>query len=190
VDQEAAAAKDFPVLHTERLTLRPPQADDLAAIVELAGAREVAATTLRIPHPYTEADGRSFLAACQEAQAQGERAMFAICRGAELIGMISLEVKPAHAHAELGYWIGVPYWGHGYCTEAARAVVKFGFETLKLHRIYAGHFAGNPASMRVLEKLGMRYEGCARGHVQKWGKFLDVENYALLAEDYQRRRNP
>jgi len=182
-----AEIKSSLVLQTERLLLRLPEDSDLAAIVKLAGAREVAATTLRIPHPYTEADGREFLMACREGQASGDRVIFAICRSAELIGMVGLEIKPKHSHAELGYWIGVPYWGQGYCTEAARAVLQFGFETLKLHRIYAGYFKGNTPSRRVLEKLGMQDEGCAREHVEKWGKFLDVENYALLAEDYWRQ---
>lgn len=188
--RRAAETMSLPVLETARLLLRAPADRDIPALVKLAGAREVAATTLRIPHPYTEADAGEFLLACREGRARGERILFAICRGEDMIGMVGLEIQPKHSHAELGYWIGVPYWGKGYCTEAARAVLEFGFGTLKLHRIYAGHFRGNDASRRVLDKLGMQHEGCAREHVEKWGKFLDVENYALLAEDYRRQAKP
>jgi RimJ/RimL family protein N-acetyltransferase len=98
---------------------------------------------------------------------------------------VGLHIEAAHARAELGFWIGVPYWGRGYATEAARAVVKYAFETRKLHRIYASHFRDNLASKRVLLKLGMRYEGRARHHIQKWGRFIDLENYGLLAEEHR-----
>jgi len=94
-----------------------------------------------------------------------------------------VRIEPDHRRAELGYWVGVPYWGNGYATEAARAVVKYGFGTLGLHRIFASHFANNPASARVLRKIGMRYEGRLRGHVLKWGEFLDLEMYGMLASD-------
>ena len=92
----------------------------------------------------------------------------------------------AHRRAELGYWLGVPFWGKDYVTEAARAAVAFGFETLGLNRIYAHHFAGNTASGRVLEKIGMRHEGRSRQHIQKWDQFVDIENYGVLAEEFRR----
>jgi RimJ/RimL family protein N-acetyltransferase len=98
---------------------------------------------------------------------------------------VGLHIAEAHRRAELGYWIGVPFWGRGYATEAARAAVAFGFETLRLNRIYAHYFAGNTASQRVLEKIGMRHEGRSRQHIQKWDHFVDLENYALLAEDFR-----
>ena len=92
-------------------------------------------------------------------------------------------IEPDHRHAELGYWIGVPFWKSGYATEAARAVVNHGFNTLGLHRIFATHFRDNLASARVLTKIGMRHEGCQRAHILKWGEFLDVEMYGMLASD-------
>lgn len=173
-------------LRTERLLLRSFRRSDIPQIVRLAGAREVAATTLRIPHPYTESDADCFLSAFEAECRRGRAAVFAITLndGAELCGSVGLHIEAAHARAELGFWIGVPYWGRGYATEAARAVVKYGFETLKLHRIYASHFKDNLASRRVLLKLGMRSEGCARHHIEKWGQFIDLENYGLLATEY------
>ena len=86
--------------------------------------------------------------------------------------------------AELGYWIGKPYWNSGYATEASRAVLKYGFEVLGLNRIHASHFRRNPASGRIMEKIGMKYEGCLRQHFKKWGKFEDLETYGILRSEY------
>jgi ribosomal-protein-alanine N-acetyltransferase len=177
-------------LRTARLLLRSFDDEDVPALVRLAGAREVAATTLQIPHPYTELDARNFLAQAADDHAAGGAVIFAISilSSGELCGAIGLHLARAHGRAELGYWMGVPFWGKGYATEAASAAVAFGFDTLRLHRIFAHHFTGNIASQRVLEKIGMRHEGRFPQHIQKWDQFIDVENYGLLAEEYRRSR--
>ena len=174
-------------LRTARLLLRSFEAADIPAIVRLAGAKQIAATTLMIPHPYAEDDARTFLAKANEDFTEGLSAIFAISilPKRELCGAVGLHIAALHMRAELGYWIGVPFWGKGYATEAAGAAIAFGFETLRLHRIYAHHFSENTASQRVLEKIGMRHEGRSRHHVQKWDRFIDVENYGLLAEEFQ-----
>jgi ribosomal-protein-alanine N-acetyltransferase len=174
-------------LRTARLILRPFEREDVPAIVRLAGANEIAATTLNIPHPYAEDEARSFLGKANEDFLAGRSVVFAISISPtrELCGAVGLHIADAHRHAELGYWIGVPFWGRGFATEAATAAVAFGFVTLGLHRIYAHHFAGNTASQRVLEKIGMRQEGRSRQHIQKWGRFIDIENYGLLAEEFR-----
>ena len=173
-------------LRTARLLLRSFEREDVPAIVRLAGANEIAATTLNIPHPYAEDDARSFLAKANEDYRAGRSVTFAISisPGRELCGAVGLSIADSHRRAELGYWVGVPFWGRGFATEAAIAAVAFGIETLRLHRIYAHHFAGNTASQRVLEKIGMRHEGRSRQHIQKWEKFMDLENYGLLAEAF------
>ena len=102
-----------------------------------------------------------------------------------LCGSTGLGIDAENANAELGYWIGLPYWGKGYCTEAVQAVVQYGFEVIGLHRIQASHFSDNPASGRVMQKIGMSYEGCRRQHVLKWGKFEDLELYGILKSDWQ-----
>jgi ribosomal-protein-alanine N-acetyltransferase len=175
----------FTSLLTERLTLRPYVPSDVPALVPLIGAREVAATTLRIPHPYTESDGREFIARTEEDLLSGSELRMAIIlrQNDALCGGVGLRIDADHRRAELGYWIGVPYWGNGYATEAAAALVKYGFSTLGLHRIFASHVTKNTASARVLRKIGMRYEGCHRGHILKWGEFLDLEMYGMLASD-------
>jgi ribosomal-protein-alanine N-acetyltransferase len=178
------APEDLWTLH---LLLRSFDPSDIPALVLLAGAREIAATTINIPHPYADGDAQSFLAHADDDFRAGRSVTFAvtISPGGELCGAVGLALTPAHERAELGYWIGVPYWGQGFATEAANAVMAFGFETLRLHRIHASHFAGNTASRRVLEKIGMRHEGPSRQHIRKWNRFIDVENYGLLASEHR-----
>ena len=172
----------LPVIETARLRLCAFVEADIAALVPLIGDRRVAATTLRIPHPYRDEHARYFLEHMQDERQRN----FAIrLRPGALIGGIGLRLEPEHAHAELGYWLGVPYWGRGYATEAAAAVLAFGFESLGLHRIYAEYFRHNPASGAVLRKLGMRHEGTRRQHVRKWDRWVDVELYALLRDEWR-----
>ena len=174
-------------IDTERLRLRPYTESDIPELVRLIGAREVAATTQRIPHPYTEESARDFLA---NTRNDGEIRLAVTLRSdGRLCGGIGLRPESEHQRAELGYWIGVPYWSNGYATEASRAMLRYGFETLKLHRIYASHFGGNSASRKVLLKLGMRHEGCMREHVCKWGEFIDLEMYAVLRTEWEKRKD-
>jgi len=171
-------------LKTARLILRPYSDADIGELLPLVGSREVAATTLRIAHPYTEQDARAFLQLAQ----QPDKIWLAITLrdDGRQIGGIGLRVEEPHRHAELGYWLGVPYWGKGYATEAAREMVRHGFEDLHLHRIFASHFKHNPASGRVLTKLGMRHEGCQREHLRKWDQYVDSELYGLLRQEWAR----
>ena len=175
----------LPTLETTRLRLRPYREDDIAELLPLIGTREVAATTLRIAHPYTEQDARDFLALAQEP---GKIWLAVALRSdGRQIGGIGLRVDDQHQHAELGYWLGAPYWGQGYATEAAREILRYGFRDLHLHRIYASHFAQNPASGRVLLRLGMRHEGCQREHLRKWNQFVDSELYGMLRQEWELR---
>jgi RimJ/RimL family protein N-acetyltransferase len=169
--------------------LRPFAASDAPAVQLLAGEREIAANTLSIPHPYLPGMAESWIATHETMRAEGKKVSFAITLAQErtLIGAIGLEIAAEHRRAELGYWIGKPYWGRGYATEAARAVVDYGFKSLGLQRIHAGHFSRNPASGRVLAKIGMRKEGTLRSHIEKWGTFVDVEFYGILRSDLDER---
>jgi [ribosomal protein S5]-alanine N-acetyltransferase len=180
---------EFDSLQTDRLTLRPFETSDVPALVPLIGAREVAATTLRIPHPYTEADGVAYITSARENRSRGDELRLAIVlrESNTLCGGIGLRIEAEHRRAELGYWIGVPYWNRGIATEAARALVTYGFESLKLNRIFAGYVSTNLASASVLKKIGMRYEGCQHSHSVKWGEFLDIELYGMLAADVRSR---
>ena len=163
--------------------MRPWKESDIPELVPLIGTREVAATTLRIPHPYEEKHAREFLAVI--AKENELRLAIRLRSDGRLCGGVGLHPVAQHKHAELGYWIGVPYWGNGYATEAARGVVQYGFEEIKLNRIFAHHFKHNPASGQVLRKIGMKYEGCMRQHVLKWGEFIDLELYSILREEWK-----
>lgn len=147
-----------PILTTARLLLRPFDPADARTVRQLAGERAIAGTTLAIPHPYPDGAAEQWIATHAPGYAAGTQATFAITLQAAdtLIGAIGLLVTPAHACAELGYWIAVPHWGRGFATAAARAILEFGFEKLRLHRIQANHLTRNPASGRVLAKLAMQ----------------------------------
>ena len=182
--------KPYPVLETKRLLLRGFAVEDAPEVRSLAGAREVARMTLDIPHPYERGAAEEWISTHRDDFESGEGLHFAIlARGAEaaestLVGAVGLEISARHRSAMLGYWIGVPYWGRGYCTEAADEVIRYGFEELGLRRIHSNHFASNPASGKVMQKLGMTYEGTRREHFEKWGRREDSVEYGLLAEEW------
>ena len=184
----ASAAKAPRPLKTRRLLLRALRLADAPWIRRLAGDRTVASTTLRIPHPYEKGMAEQWIRAQRERQRNGREIAFAIVLRSRnrLIGVIGLRLTARHARGELGYWIGKPYWNQGYATEAAAAVLGYGFETLGLNRICAYHFRRNPASGRVLKKLGMTYEGILRQHILKWGAFEDLAGYGILRSEYRK----
>lgn len=175
-----------PTLRTARLVLGEFTLGDAAEVQRLAGAREVADTTLAIPHPYELRHALSWIEQQQQETVDGPNLSFAVrlLSSGALIGSVGLrDIEPEHRQAELGFWIGRDWWGQGYAREAARAVLRFGFETLKLNRISAHHLVRNPASGRVLLAIGMQREGVLRQRVRKWGKYEDVVLYAVLRAD-------
>ena len=179
--------KQTPVLQSSRLILRLFEMGDAKDVQRLAGDRAIADTTLQIPHPYEDGVAEQWISTHQAKVEAGEMAIFAIIlqESRKLIGSIGLEIVHRFERAELGYWIGKPYWGNGFCTEAAKAVLEYGFSTLNLNRIHAHHFKRNPASGSVMEKLGMIHEGCARQHIKKWDNFEDIELYGILKSEWQ-----
>ncbi len=176
-----------PTLTTERLVLRPFTLADAPDVQRLAGAREVASPTQNIPHPYEDGMAEQWISTHAEAFANDQRVSFAITQREDgaLCGAIGLGINRPHQHAEMGYWLGLPYWNRGYTSEAARAVVRYGFEVLDLHRIFARHMTRNPASGRVMQKIGMAYEGTMRQHGLKWGAFEDLACYGLLRDEWR-----
>lgn len=140
--------------------------------------------TLNIPHPYEDGMAETWIATHGPAFNREEMVVFAIAPADHsLVGTISLRLEPRHRRAELGYWIGLPFWGRGYATEAGTAILAYGFGALALNRIHATHLVRNPASGRVMEKLGMQCEGIHRQHVWKDGQFEDLARYAILCTD-------
>lgn len=181
-----------PTLYTDCLILRPHTLDDAKELQRLIGDRAVADTMgSNIPYPYEDGMAEEWISHRQESFEKWQDVQYAITLrpGGDLIGGIGLRMDKPNENAELGYYIGKPYWNQGYCTEAARAVVRYGFETLALHRIFANHMTRNPASGRVMQKIGMKQEGHRRQHWKKWDKFEDVELYAILRSEWLKNNN-
>lgn len=176
-----------PTLTTPRLLLRPFTPADAPALITLAGDYEVARHTLNIPHPYDELEAQKWLALTQQHYAQGSSYPFAIelrATGA-LVGGCELVPEPRYGRAEAGYWLGRPYWGQGLATEAVAALLRFGFEELGLHKVYAIPYADNLASGRVLLKNNLVLEGRLAQHVRRDGRYFDILQYGLLRANYQ-----
>jgi ribosomal-protein-alanine N-acetyltransferase len=167
--------------------LRELALEDAGAVQRLAGAPEIARMTLLIPHPYKDGMAEEWISSLRPSYEAGEHVTFAVVLrgGGDLVGSIGMNLNARDNNGELGYWVGVPYWGCGYCTEAAREMVRFGFEVLGLHRIHANHFGSNPASGRVMQKIGMSHEGTRREHYKKWGEYEDRVEYGLLASEWR-----
>ncbi len=179
------ATNPLPTLTTPRLVLRPFEPDDAPRVHQLAGNVEVAATTLHIPHPYPDGLAAAWIASHAPAWAEDRRATFAITVDDVVIGAVSLEINRPHLRGELGYWIARDEWGKGYATEAAMALRDFGFDTVGLNRVQAHHMTRNPASGRVMAKLGMRFEGVHRQEILKGGRFEDVAVWAVCRDEWE-----
>jgi ribosomal-protein-alanine N-acetyltransferase len=176
----------FPLLETPRLHLRPFTLADVPRLVTLAGDYEVAKNTLNIPHPYHESDARRWVQVTQENYQQQVGYAFAIELKAtgEFIGGIGLTLERRFDRAEVGYWLGQPYWGQGLASEALAALLGFGFKKLGMNKIYATHLAENPASGRVMLKNGMVLEGELAQHTKRDGRYYDLWQYRLTRAEY------
>ena len=150
--------RERPDLATERLSLRRPNDGDVDAIVGIVGDWDVARRFGRLPHPYGAADARFFL----EHVVPNEWVWAVTLQGSDaLVGTIGFTPEEGADTAELGYWLSPAFWGQGITTEAARAVVSYGFERLSLPVLMSGYFEDNPASGQVLRKLGFVETGRA-----------------------------
>jgi len=177
---------EHPVLTTARLLLRPFDTGDVDDIVRLAGDFAIADTTLMIPHPYERVHAEQWLATHRPKFESGEQVTLAITDRStgQMIGAVGLSISARFDRAELGYWIGKPFWGKGYCTEASQAVVDWAFPNLNLNRIFAAHLKRNPASGRVMQKLGMTQEGEFRQHIKKWDRYENMVVYGILRSEW------
>lgn len=151
-------------LETERLVLRLPEMRDASDIQQYAGDFEVASKTLNIPHPYDYDMAEQWIQSIHERPDDAPQFTYAIIRREDnqLMGACGFSLTEQHLKAEIGYWIGRPYRGKGYATEATKSLIRFCFDDLNLNRVQASYFTDNPTSKRVMEKSGMRYEGTLR----------------------------
>lgn len=173
-----------PVIEARHLRLRPFIAGDAPEVQRLAGDRRVAEMTLAIPHPYPDGAATAWITTHPFGWLAGCEITYAIerRRDAALLGAIALlNVSAAHAHAEVGYWIGHEHWGQGHATEATRALLDFAENELGLTRFAGRCLARNPASARVLQKAGLRPEGCLVRHLEIGGVYEDVLLFGRVA---------
>jgi RimJ/RimL family protein N-acetyltransferase len=173
---ETLRERSIPVLETERLTLRPPRLEDAKAVASLANDRRIAENTLRIPHPYALDDAQAFLTA---ANATDEETVFLItARAGAVLGACGIATLDGETH-EIGYWLGVPFWGKGYATEAARALIDHAFGDLGYDVLHGGARVSNPASRRVLEKCGFQWTGVGLYRIRALRSSAPVDRFRL-----------
>lgn len=136
----------------------------------------------RFPYPYTLEDAQRWI---EHASGEEPKTHFAITVDGIAVGGIGLIFHEDiyHRSAEIGYWLGEPYWGHGLATEAVSGITAWAFENYDLARIYAGVLAWNPASARVLEKAGFQFEARLRQAVTKAGITMDELLYARVRNE-------
>ncbi len=177
---------NLPRLETERLVLRAPSEADIPAMPAVFSDRDIAAFTRSIPYPYTEADAAEAIARFERLRAAGDALTLLIdlSETSTLIGSIGFLNIKGRDEAEFGYVVGRPWWGRGYATEACSALLAYGFATLGFAELCAHAMTRNPASSRVLEKIGMRSVGVLPNQCEKDGEFFDAEGFTLTRDEW------
>ncbi len=178
----------LPTLTTHRLTLNQIGTADIPQIVSLANNLKVTQTTRTMPYPYFEKDAMAWIAMCDQGLSDGNKYIFAIRdkHTHDFMGGIGLTLDIANNRAELGYWIGEPFWNNGFTTEAVRPILKFGFETLQLNKIIAVYVDTNGASGKIMIKNGMVKEGELKQHDFKNGMYINLVLYRMLKTEYEK----
>ena len=177
---------------TVRLMLRAYTKEDADIIHPVLSRREIAETTIMIPHPYPKETVYSWIDFVQkniEKEYGFEFGIFDKSDPNKYIGNIGLiSISKQHNNAELTYFINPDLWNKGYATEACKWIIDFGFNNLALERIHGRCMSKNIASKRVLEKSGLTYEGTAKHEVLKWGQYEDVCKYGIIRSDWENRK--
>ena len=179
----------FPEIETNRLLLRKLSFEDIPKIIEYAGNKKVAEATLNIPHPYKEEDAIFWLNSANTGFKKKIQYTFAIRTkiNNEFIGGIGLKININFKRGVLGYWIAEPFWNKGFATESVGGILKFGFNKIKLNKIYATHFFENPASGRVMIKNGMIKEGELKDHTKKGDLLKSLIQYRLTNKEFENK---
>jgi RimJ/RimL family protein N-acetyltransferase len=164
----------IPVLETERLTLRAPRPEDARAIAHLVNDRRIAVNTARIPYPCGLKDAEQFIAAVNRRDGE---VCFVLTLDDTLIGACGID--PREDGPELGYWLGAPYWGRGFTTEAVRAVIDYAFGDLEHEMLQAGARVSNPASRRVLEKCAFQWTGVRLTRIRAINSAAPTDRFRL-----------
>ena len=177
-------------LETEHLILRPFAAEDAETVQGYVSLWEIARMTTRIAHPYPEGAAAAWIASHQGLRDAGQEHVFCLAlkeAPGQAVGAAGLH-GIGKGNLEIGYWLAPEQWGRGLATEAAKALVVFGFEKLGAEALNSGHFADNPASGRVLEKAGFAANGIARQWSEARQDFVDANRFLLTRETWERAR--
>lgn len=165
----------IPVLETERLILRAPRLEDAKVVAFLANDKRIAENTRRIPHPYTRADANDFITAVNVPG--GEVAFLITLHDETIIGACGIATQDGMP--DVGYWLGVKYWGKGYATESVRALIDFGFTELCHEALQAGARVTNPASRRILQKCGFQWTGVGLCRIRALASSAPIDRFRL-----------
>ena len=167
---------------TKRLVLRMFRESDAETVAELCNSYNIYKNTLYLPYPYSKECALSWIENHLDNFNSNKSYEFAITdkETGQLYGAIALSNNQHFNNGEIAYWIGEKFWGNGYATEASKAILEFAFTEKKYHRVFARHFASNPASGRVIEKLGMVKEGVLIDHGMKEERYEDLVFYGIL----------
>ena len=176
---------------TDRLLLRLFQPSDADAVAGLCNNYNIYNNTLYLPYPYAASDALSWIAHHLENFESDKSYEFAITDKANgaIYGAIALSSNRTFQHGEMAYWIGEEFWGRGIATEAAEAILHFAFGEKHYHKVFARYFASNPASGKVMQKLGMIREGIFMDHVKKDGRYEDLLYYGMINPESARSRS-
>jgi len=167
-----------------RIILRTLRMSDAEDIYEYCKDREVSRYTQNMPYPYKRKYAAEFIKICEKNWKQKTGYTYGIEYNGKIIGNVGLAIKPGKI-AEMGYSLSREYWGKGIMTEASKLMLREAFKRLKLHKIYATHHPKNPASGKVMQKTGMKYEGLLREHSFAKGKYWDLVQYGILRREYR-----
>jgi RimJ/RimL family protein N-acetyltransferase len=175
IPRETFHEASIPVLETKRLALRAPRLEDAKAVAMLANDRGIAENTARIPHPYKLSDAQSFITGANRPS--GEAAFLITLHDETIVGLCGLAMQ--EQIPELGYWLGVGYWGQGYATEAVHALIDYAFTDLEHEALQAGTRVTNPASRRVLEKCGFQWTGVGLYRIASIKSSAPIDRFRL-----------
>jgi len=176
IPKETFHEGSIPVLETKRLALRAPRLGDAKTVATLANDRRIAENTARIPHPYKMSDAEGFIAGANKAG--GEAVFLITLRDGAIVGACGV-VLQQNETPELGYWLGLPFWGQGYATEALHAVIDYAFTDLSQEALQAGARVTNPASRRVLEKCGFQWTGVGLYRISSIKSSAPIDRFRL-----------
>ena len=172
-------------LETERLTLRRPTLADTKTIARLANDRRIADNTRRLPHPYTLDHAVAFVGTVAD---EPRETVFLIEHSLDPIGIVGIDWRKPDS-PELGYWLGVEYWGRGFATEAARAMIDFTFEEFEVEHLISGARVVNPASRNILEKCGFQWSGVELHRFEALGSSTPVDCFKLTRTVWSSLKN-